>query len=382
MNKIFIFVILSFLLSLGSMPIIIHFCNKHNLFDYQDERKIHTGKISRLGGVGIALSFLISAAVYLVFNKQISLVGSLPILVAGFIIFLFALLDDLLTLPPKAKLLVQLIAAGIVTFSGFRFTQIFNWHLPLVISYILTFGWIIGVINAYNLIDGLDGLCGTLSITAVITLGVLFQLANNPEAGLCFILAGSILGFLCFNWPPAKLFMGDDGSQFLGFLIAVIPLYTSSGNSFEFNKFLIMIIVTSFPVFDTIAAIWRRLRDKKPIMSPDKSHLHHKLLNLGYSKTQALYLIAFIQILLCLVVILSSFLGNLRGSTVLFEALVFMVIFFSVIHYTNRAVNRKNKALFDPQNIVDTVPKPEELKEETKSEEPKADEKKEEEKKK
>ena len=135
--------------------------------------------------------------------------------------------------------------------------------------------------------------------------------------------------------------MGDDGSQFLGFMIAVIPLYTSSGNSFEFNKFLIMIIVTSFPVFDTIAAIWRRLRDHKPIMSPDRSHLHHKLLNLGYSKTQALYLIAFIQTLLCLVVVLSSFLGNLRGSTVLFEALVFMVIFFSVIHYTNRAVYRK-----------------------------------------
>ena len=379
MNKIFIYVILSFLLSLGSMPLIIHFCNKHNIFDYQDERKIHTGKISRLGGVGIALSFLVSAAVYLVFNKEISLIKSLPILVAGFIIFLFALLDDLLTLPATAKLIVQLIAAGIVTFSGFRFTQIFNWQLPLIISYILTFGWILGVINAYNLIDGLDGLCGTLSITAVITLGVLFQLAGNPEAGLCFILAGSILGFLCFNWPPAKLFMGDDGSQFLGFLISVIPLYTSSGDSFEFNKFLIMIIVTSFPVFDTIAAIWRRLRDKKPIMSPDKSHLHHKLLNLGYSKTQALYLIAFIQTLLCLVIVLSSFLGNLRGSTVLFEALVFMVIFFSVIHYTNRAVTRKNSILFDSQNVVNTVPKPEELKsKETKSEEPKADEKKEE----
>ncbi len=174
MNKIFIFVILSFLLSLGSMPVIIHFCNRHNLFDYQDSRKIHSGNISRLGGVGIALSFLISAAIYLVFNKQINLMDSLPILVAGFIIFLFALLDDLLTLPPTAKLIVQLIAAGIVTFSGFRFTQIFNWHLPLIISYVLTFGWILGVINAYNLIDGLDGLCGTLSITAVTTLGVLF----------------------------------------------------------------------------------------------------------------------------------------------------------------------------------------------------------------
>ena len=343
MNKIFIFVILSFLLSLGSMPIIIHFCNKHNIFDYQDERKIHTGKISRLGGVGIALSFLISAAVYLVFNREISLVGSLPILVAGFIIFLFALLDDLLTLPPTAKLIVQLIAAGIVTLSGFRFTQIFNWHLPLIISYILTFGWIIGVINAYNLIDGLDGLCGTLSITTVLTLGVLFLLAKNPEAGLCFILAGSILGFLCFNWPPAKLFMGDDGSQFLGFMIATIPLYTSS-DIFEYNKFLIMLILTAFPVFDTIAAIWRRLRDKRPIMSPDKSHLHHKLLNIGYTKRQVLHLVAFIQLLLCGMVIISFFIGKLKGTAMLLEGFIFMIIFFSVIHYTNRAINRKKMA--------------------------------------
>ena len=114
-------------------------------------------------------------------------------------------------------------------------------------------------------------------------------------------------------------------------------------------------------------------------MSPDKSHLHHKLLNLGYSKTQALYLIAFIQTLLCLVVVLSSFLGNLRGSTVLFEALVFMVIFFSVIHYTNRAVNRKNNALFGP--IKPEIEAEEEKPEEAKTEESKADETKEEEKK-
>lgn len=344
MTRMFIYVILSFLLSLGSMPIIIHFCNKHNIFDYQDSRKIHTGNISRLGGVGIVVSFIISSAIYLIVSDKISVSNSLAILIAGFIIFLFALIDDLLTLPAIAKLIVQLIAAGIVTVNGFRFTQIFAWQIPTVLSYILTFCWIIGVINAYNLIDGLDGLCGTLSITAVTALGVLYFLSNNMEAGLCFILAGSILGFLCFNWPPAKLFMGDDGSQFLGFMIATIPLYSSSGDSFEFNKFLIMIIITAFPVFDTIAAIWRRIRDKRPIMSPDKAHLHHKLLNLGYSKTQALYLIAFIQTLLCLVVILSFFLGKLKGTAILFEALVFMVIFFSVIHYTNRAINRKNKA--------------------------------------
>ena len=338
-----LFIVLSIILSLISMPIIIHFCNKHNLYDYQDARKIHSGNISRLGGVGIVFSFIISAALYLIFTTQLSVKESLPLLIACFIIFAFGLLDDILTLPAILKLIVQLAAAGLVTFNGYRFTQIFGWILPTPISYILTFGWIVGVINAYNLIDGLDGLCGSLSISAVITLGVLYSLSSNMEAGLCFILAGAIFGFLCFNWPPAKLFMGDDGSQFLGFMVATIPLYSSS-DIFEYNKFLIMLILTAFPVFDTIAAIWRRLRDKRPIMSPDRSHLHHKLLNIGYTKRQALRLIVFIQTLLCTMVILSFFIGKLKGTAMLLEGFIFMVIFFSVIHYTNRAINRKKLA--------------------------------------
>ncbi len=338
-----LFIVLSIILSLISMPIIIHFCNKHNIYDYHDSRKVHSGNISRLGGVGIAASFTISAALYLVFSTQLSVTQSLPLLIAGFIIFIFGFLDDILTLSALLKLIVQLAAAGLVTFNGYRFTQIFGWVLPTPVSYVLTFGWIVGVINAYNLIDGLDGLCGSLSISAVITLGVLYSLSSNLEAGLCFILAGAIFGFLCFNWPPAKLFMGDDGSQFLGFMVATIPLYSSS-DIFEYNKFLIMLILTAFPVFDTIAAIWRRLRDKRPIMSPDRSHLHHKLLNIGYTKRQALRLIVFIQTLLCTMVILSFFIGKLKGTAMLLEGFIFMVIFFSVIHYTNRAINRKKLA--------------------------------------
>ncbi len=338
-----LFILLSIVLSLVSMPIIIHFCNKHNLYDYQDARKVHTGNISRLGGVGIAFAFTISAALYLIFNQQLSTMKSLPILIAGLIIFVFGLVDDILTLPAIVKLIVQLAASALVTFNGYRFTQIFGWVLPIPISYILTFGWIVGVINAYNLIDGLDGLCGSLSFSAVVTLGVLYSLSSNMEAGLCFILGGAIFGFLCFNWPPAKLFMGDDGSQFLGFMVATIPLYSSS-DIFEYNKFLIMIILTAFPVFDTIAAIWRRLRDKRPIMSPDKFHLHHKLLNMGYTKRQVLRLIVFIQILLCTMVILSFFIGKLKGTAMLLEGFIFMIIFFSVIHYTNRAINRKKLA--------------------------------------
>ena len=337
-----IFIALSGVLSFVSMPLIILFCKKFSLYDYQNARKIHSGNIPRLGGVGIFFSFMLSSAIFLATHNLANLNKILPLIIAAAIIFAFALLDDLLTLPAIAKLIVQLIAVSIVVFNGFRFRQIFNWVIPMPVSVALTFGWVLGVINAYNLIDGLDGLCGSFSISAVITLGILYTLTGNEEAVLCFILAAAILGFLCFNWPPAKLFMGDAGSQFLGFMISVFPLFDSS-KIFEYNKLLIMIVLTAFPVFDTIAAIWRRLRDKRPIMSPDKSHLHHKLLNMGYSKNTALYLLCFLQFLLCGSVVISYFLGAKRGMALLLESITFIILFFSFVHYTNRAVMLKKQ---------------------------------------
>ncbi len=337
-----IYIVLAGILSIISMPIILKICKKFSLYDYQNARKIHSGNIPRLGGVGIFLSFIIASVVFLSINDVSNLNKILPIMIAGTIVFIFAVLDDLLTLPALAKLIVQLIAVSVVVFNGFRFKQIFSWVLPTPVSLILTFGWILGVINAYNLIDGLDGLCGSFSISAIITLGVLYMLTGNPEFILCFILAAAVFGFLCFNWPPAKLFMGDAGSQFLGFMISVFPLFESN-DVFEFNKFLIMIVITAFPVFDTIAAIWRRLRDKRPIMSPDRSHLHHKLLNMGYTKKSALYLLCFLQILLCTSVIISYFLGARRGMALLIESTAFVTLFFSFVHYTNRAIIIKQK---------------------------------------
>ncbi len=337
-----LYIALAGILSIVSMPVIIKICKKFSLYDYQNARKIHSGNIPRLGGVGIFLAFIIAAVAFIGINKVDNFNKILPIMIAGTIVFTFALLDDLLTLPALAKLIVQLIAVSVVVFNGFRFKQIFSWFLPTPVSLILTFCWILGVINAYNLIDGLDGLCGSFSISTICTLGILYTFTGNPESILCFILAASIFGFLCFNWPPAKLFMGDAGSQFLGFMISVFPLF-SSDNVFEFNKFLIMIVITAFPVFDTIAAIWRRIRDKKPIMSPDRSHLHHKLLNMGYSKKSALYLLCFLQILLCGSVIISYFLGAKRGMALLIESTAFVTLFFSFVHYTNRAVILKQQ---------------------------------------
>lgn len=339
MQHNFIFAGIGFLISLVSMPIIITICKKNDLYDYSDERKIHTGKIPRLGGIGIVLGFFVSTVLYLVFTKEIDFLKTLPLIVAGAIIFIFGLIDDLKNLKAIIKLLAHIVAAIIVTFSGFRFKQIFNWILPLPVSYILTLGWIIGVVNAYNLIDGLDGLCGSLTFTSAITLGILYVGSGNFESGICFCLAAAILGFLCFNWPSAKIFMGDSGSQFLGFIISILPLYTTTNDSFEFNKFLIMIVLTAFPVFDTIAAIWRRLRDHKPVMSPDASHLHHKFLNIGFSKTATLYTVLIFQLLVCVSVVASSYIGRPDGTILLFVALLFLLAFFTVMHYINRAVN-------------------------------------------
>ena len=343
-----IYIVLSFLLSLVSMPIIIAICKKFNLYDYHDKRKIHSGNIPRLGGIGIFFSFVINTFLFLALNKNVSIKDNLPIMIACFIIFLFAVLDDIFTFPAFLKLVVQLTASAIVTFNGFRFNQIFAWHVPAALSHIITFCWIVGLINAYNLIDGLDGLCGSLSISAILTIGVLYTFSNNQEAFICFILAAAILGFLCFNWPPAKIFMGDCGSQFLGFMIAILPFYTS-GDYFEYNKFLIMIVLTAFPLFDTIAAIWRRLRDHKPIMSPDKAHLHHKLLNMGYSPRSALYFIFSLQMILCLSVTLAYFMGTVKGLSVLALSTIFMIWIFAIIHYTNRGINRQNRGCLQLQ---------------------------------
>lgn len=346
MINVFIFAGIGFLISFISMPIIITLCKKYECYDYSDERKIHTGKIPRLGGIGIVIGFFISTILYLIFTDEINFWQTFPLILAGTIVFVFGILDDFKNLRAIIKLFAQIVAALIVVFSGFRFKQIFNWTLSIPISYILTICWIIGVINAYNLIDGLDGLSGTLTFTTSVTLGILYFSSGNFESGVCFCLAAAILGFLCFNWPPAKIFMGDSGSQFLGFVIAILPFYTTSSDSFEFNKFFMVIVLTSFPVFDTIAAIWRRLREHRSVMSPDASHLHHKLLHLGFSKKATLVLVLIFQILLCVTVVLSYCMSKrslIDGIILLSVAIVFMIVFFAIIHFTNRAVIQKTK---------------------------------------
>lgn len=341
-RTILLFSFISFALCAGFTPLIILFCKKFSLYDSVNARKIHSGNIPRLGGAGFIIAFMISVVPCFLIDKNLSTMNTIPILVAGFIIFLFGIIDDIFEMRAFLKLIVQLVATSIVVLNGFRFRQIFGWTMPIPIAMILTFGWILGIINAYNLIDGLDGLCGMLSFTTLLTISFVLRNSYSEGTAVSLILAAAVLGFLVYNWPfpNAKIFMGDGGSQCLGFMIATIPLYTSH-SEFEYNKFLMMLVIVSFPMMDTIAAIWRRLRDHHPIMSPDRSHLHHKLLNLGFSKKQALYMLFGIQLLICITIVLSTFLEKENAAILLGVAFGFMICFFAIIHYTNRAVLKK-----------------------------------------
>ena len=340
--SISIFAVLAFLLCIAFVPLVIRFCKAYSLYDFVNSRKIHSGNVPRLGSVAIVLSFLIAILLCLFREKNLSVRNSVPLIAAVSLIFLFGIIDDIKNLRAIFKLLVQLVACALVVLGGYRFRQVFGFVLPKYAGIALTFCWILGIINAYNLIDGMDGLCGTLSLTALVTAGLLLRGSFWEGTAICFVLAASIAGFLVYNLPApnAKIFLGDGGSQFLGFMIATIPLYSTSAR-LEYNKFFMMLVLVSFPMMDTIAAIWRRLRDHRPIMSPDKYHLHHKLLNIGFNKVQALFIVALIQILLCAVVVFASYQRQKIATSILVCAYIFMICLFSAIHYVNKAVTRR-----------------------------------------
>lgn len=327
-------VLTSFLLSSIIIPIIIFICRKKNWYDTVDSRKAHTGNIPRLGSIGFVTAFILTGIFYTLHDKAIS-ASFIPIAVGGAIIFAFGIIDDFLNLRARNKLFIQIVATVIVIASGFRFKFIFDWEMPVQISVILTFLWIIGIINAYNLIDGLDALCASLSFLALLTYSIIFMFSSEGSSLICLLLCAAILGFLIYNKPKAKIFMGDGGSQFLGFMIATLPLFETTRN-YEQNKFFIILNLVSIPMIDCIAAIWRRTRDHKGIMSPDKKHLHHKLLNIGFTKTSAVVFLDVIQILICINVILSMALKGTKAKILLSATFVMMLVFFTIIHYNNR----------------------------------------------
>jgi UDP-GlcNAc:undecaprenyl-phosphate GlcNAc-1-phosphate transferase len=300
--------IFALIFSLVSMPFIIHISHKFNWYDRPGKRKIHKELIPRLGGVGIFLAFLLSIVIvpiglHLFFDSSLPHFLDLKyisIFISFSLIYFLGLLDDFYDLRAIFKLLIQIFAAAIVTVSGFVVTTI---SLPYIgeidigiLKYPITILWIVGITNALNLVDGMDGLCGGITAFAALSMGIISLIQPQMQvlpAVMAFALFGSVMGFLKYNFPPAKIFMGDSGSLFLGFILAVLPLVGISGAA-SVTSLLVPITILMIPIIDTSAAIIRRVRMKKSIASPDKEHIHHKLLALGLSEKKILFVIYMI----------------------------------------------------------------------------------------
>ncbi|XJZ26964.1 glycosyltransferase family 4 protein [Bacillota bacterium Lsc_1132] len=287
---IFLTLILCFLLSIVLTPLIKKVAFIVGATDHPNQRKVHQRLMPRLGGLAIYIAFMAG-----IFILKPEYPNSVFILIGAAIIVITGICDDIVELSAKIKFLGQLIAAVVVVFLGDL--QVVFLNLPFggklefgYFSIPFTILWIVGITNAINLIDGLDGLAAGVSSIALLTITVMAIFMGNIYVVLvASALLMSTLGFLFHNFYPAKIFMGDTGALFLGFMISVLSLL--GYKNVTFISFIVPVIILGVPISDTFFAILRRIINKKPLSSPDKSHLHHCMLRLGFTHRQTVLLI-------------------------------------------------------------------------------------------
>jgi len=263
------------------IPVVKKIAEFIGAMDIPNARKVHKVPIPRLGGLGIYAGFLLGYMLFGVHSVQMN-----AILIGSFIILVTGIFDDIKPVPAKWKLLAQTVGASIVPLYG---------------------GILLQDISAFGLIDGLDGLSSGIASIYFLTIGVIAMLLNNSnglDIILTFIMLGSTLGFLVHNFNPAKIFMGDSGSMFLGYIIAVIALL--GFKNITLTSFLVPMLLLAIPIMDTLFAILRRLINHKPLGEPDKNHLHHQLLKLRLSQRKTVIIIYVILFILTLLLVLKT----------------------------------------------------------------------------
>ncbi len=277
---------------------------RFGLVDTPDGRKVHTGEISRLGGIALFAGFGAALAVQYVGEtyfgwRALVAVGGAQVagVLAGLgIIFIVGVLDDIMTLEPGPKLIGQIVAAMVAIGSGVRIDFIGHPFgsglIALGLAGIpLTLVYFVGFANVINLIDGLDGLAAGVTAIAATTFLVLAMQSNQPvAAAFAAALIGACVGFLRYNFNPASIFMGDSGAMFLGFTLASISLLGVM-KSVAAIALAVPLLIIGVPIFDTASAIIRRIRHKRPIQEADKGHIHHRLLGRGFDQRQTVLII-------------------------------------------------------------------------------------------
>lgn len=324
--RIFGMILLSMITTVIVMPFIKKIAVSIDAVDIPGGRHIHKKIIPKLGGLGIFLGFLVG---YMVFGTHSSIMNA--VLIGSFIIILVGVVDDISDLGPLPQFIGQLLAAMVLVFYGnllIKDVSAFGIYVNFgIFSYPLTLFFILGCINCINFIDGLDGLSGGISGIYFLTVGIIgtIQMKTGLDITLAFVMLGSILGFLVYNFYPASVFAGDCGSNFMGFMIAVVALL--GFKNVTLTSFIIPLIILAIPILDTLFAILRRIIKRQAVTQGDAMHLHHQLLNRNFSQRTAVLIIYVIDILFAIASIVYV-IGDNKVGYVLYAFLTIIVVLF------------------------------------------------------
>lgn len=332
MENVLVSFILAAVISLLVTPLVRKLAFKVGALDIpKDNRRVHNKPMPLMGGLAIYTSFVISALIFLPLNKAL-----ISILVGGTIILISGIIDDIKELSPKGKILFQIAAAVVLILGDIKIdavTNPFGYPGSVILldgfSIPLTIFWVVGITNTLNLIDGLDGLAaGVTTIASLAFLCVAREFSYLSIMIVSAIIAGSCLGFLPYNFNPAKIFMGDTGALFLGFILAALSI-EGVMKSVATIAVIVPIIILGLPIFDTTFAIFRRLLNGKSIAEADKGHLHHRLMARGYSQRKTVLILYAISATFGLIAILVSE-ANSKRAVVLAMAFIVVVVLLSI----------------------------------------------------
>ena len=331
-------------------PPVKNFAHKVGAIDVpKDARRMHKKPIPRLGGLAIYGGFLCSILIFGQLDETM-----LCVLLGAAIIVALGIFDDVLALGAKLKFVVQIVAASIPVCIGDLQIGLFTNLNPLsdtpfvhlgILAVPVTIIWIVGITNAVNLIDGLDGLAvGVSSIAAITMLAVALLTGNMPIAITMAALAGACIGFMPYNLNPAKIFMGDTGSTFLGYMLATVSIM----GLFKFYaviSFAVPFLILGLPIFDTANAIIRRVAAGRSPMSPDRGHVHHKLIDMGFNQKQAVAILYAISATLGLTAVVLTSSGEVKAIVLLLAVLAAILVGAGIIygaeHWSKHAPENK-----------------------------------------
>lgn len=328
---IFAFIV-SFAFTFATTPLVRRFAFKIGAIDIpKDNRRMHKKPTPRIGGLAIIFGFTVATLCFAQPSRQLygTLAGAAIIAVMGVI-------DDCKNLPAKLKFVIQIIAALVVVFAGDIKIDVFTnpnflsdnpyWVLPEWLSVTLTVIWIVFITNAVNFIDGLDGLAA--GVSAIMSISLVFISIRVGEYSIAILgiaLMGSCFGFLPFNFNPAKIFMGDTGSTFLGFMLATLSIQ-GVFKSYAVISFAVPLLILGLPLFDALFAMIRRILRGQSPMTADRGHLHHRLVDMGFSQKQTVFILYAISGVLGITAVLLAESGVLRALLLVICVLILLLI--------------------------------------------------------